>query len=205
MSRDRFITSAICVPLVMIAGGALVIEPWPAFGHFQMEYMIPWLAGLAVVRGIGAPSALLVACLHVTAMVHLDPTPSPPRGRARTALLAGVAVPVLYMPVSALALSGAMLTAYLGLGLRPSGFFHLLELADVGYGLCVAALLGVVASAWSFAADRVFSTSKRGLGFKLFMTWLVLVGVLIALRTAGAAFDEPTVQPAFLPLNEPPR
>jgi hypothetical protein len=191
-----------------MAGAATAIEPWPAMSHFQMEHMIPWLAGLAVVRGVGAPSALLVACLHVTALVHGNPSPSPSPSpalsRTRTALFAALSVPILYVPVTAVAMGGAMLTVYLGLGLRPSGFFHLLELADVGHGLQVAALLGVIASAWSFAARRLFSTSMRGLGSKLFVTWLLLFGVSIVLRTASAVVESPTARPAFPPLVEPP-
>ena len=205
-SWDVLIASGVSALLVIVAGLALVLYPWDTFRRFDAEYLIPGVVGLAVLRGWGASGAALVTCLHVTAILHgrsrhasfLDGPPMSARRRATSALLAAGAVPILYLPVSALAMGSAMMTAYLGFGLRPAAFFHLLEVADVGYGLFTAVLMGAVPAVWTLAGRKFFSARERGLGFKLFVTWVFVVGLSMVVRIGTTVVEprEPDVSPS---------
>ncbi len=208
--RSVWIASGVSALLIIVAGVALVLELWISFRRFDVAYLIPWAAGMAVLRDGGASGAALVTCLHVTAILHdrlRNASPSgaalvPGRERVTIALLAGSAVPILYVPVSALALGSAMMTAYLGLGLRPAMFFHLVEAGDVGYGLVAAIIMGAVPALWSIAGSKLLSSRRRGIGFKLFVTWIFVVGLSIVARIGSAVVDPR--EDSSRPIGPPP-
>jgi hypothetical protein len=185
--------SGASVILVVVAGTGMVAQPWFAARHFHVEYIIPWVVGLAVTRAWGAWGAAVVVCFHVTALHHSGfftrKTPNTQGGtdelrvtwsRGRLATVAACSVPILYFPVGLLALATAMVITRAAFGLHAGDYFHLLNLGDVGFGICTAVVLGVVPALWTFTCEKLFSWVRRGLGFKLFITWLCMLCLSVA-------------------------
>lgn len=182
------IASAVSVVLIVIAGLAMVVEPWSALARFDSEHLIPCLVGLQVTRVWGAWSASVVACLHLTALQHHGVRS---RSRLRTAIVAAGSVPVLYVPVSLLALASAMILVRVWLGLSPGTFFRMLNAGDFGRGIATAIALSVVPFAWTFICEKLFSKSRRGLGAKLFITWLCMLGLSFGFSSMERVFSPP--------------
>jgi hypothetical protein len=204
----------VSLALIAIAGMAMVVRPWFVFSRFHAEYLIAWSVGFEITREWGAWGAALVACFHVTAFhhakgvmplvpdVHAGPDTRSRWPRMRSAAIAACSVPTLYLPVALLALGSAMLTARVALGLAPGAFFYLLKAEDVGFGFIASIVLGVVPFAWTFAGAKLFSSERRGLGFKLFATWLCMLGTSAVFSVVLWAV-QPAEQPSELLFSAP--
>lgn len=176
--RPVVIASVTSAVLVLVAATAMLGQAWYGFRRFGSGDLAARAVGLEIVRAWGAWGAAVAASLHVTAMHHGGLAIA--RRRVRFAVLAAVAVPMLYGPVCALALAAAMAEARAVLGLRPASFFAMLEADDLLHGLLAATALGCVPAAWSLLGARSSRSQARGLASKLFATWLVMLGVSFA-------------------------
>ncbi len=189
VSRPVVVTAIVSVILVVIAGVAMVCQAWFGLRRFGGFEYIPRMVWLEIARAWGAGGAALAASFQVTALQHADSRLL--RNRYRFAMLAAVAVPVLYTPVCALALGSSMIVAKAFLGLPPRSFFEVLEKGDVLHGAFLAVVFGCVPAVWSLFGTRLTRSRHRRLAFKLFVTWLAmlgvsfLVGVTIGLGDAG--------------------
>jgi hypothetical protein len=182
LRRPVVVASLVCVVLVVLAGVAMVAEPWFVLRRFGGEEYIPAVVSLEIARFWGAWGAAVVVSLHVTAVLHGEfaAVPSHPAGgpaRYRFALLAAAAVPALFAPVCMLALGSSMFVAKVCLGIRPSTFFEIVELRDVLRGALLSLLFGLVPAAWSRLGARFARSQHRGLAFKLLMTWVAMLGI----------------------------
>jgi ABC-type transporter Mla maintaining outer membrane lipid asymmetry permease subunit MlaE len=188
------LASIVSVALVVVAGVALVIRPRFALSYFRSEHLIPFIVGLEVTRAWAPWGAAIVICLHLTALQHRGVRGDEERtrwSRIQRAAIAGGLVPLAYLPVAALALASAMILTRLWLGLSPGAFFELMSADDIGVGVVSAVVLGVLPFGWALLSERLFASSSTGLGRKLFVTWLFIVGVSLAVRVAQLLFSPP--------------
>ncbi len=165
------------------AGVVMALETASALAHFSAEAFLPSILALRVTREWGAWGAAVVVCVHVTAAQHdrqsrpADPKSRPSRSRLGRAADAAILVPILYLPTCILALASAFLVLRLALRLPVSAFMGLLTPDDAGCGAVAALTLGLVPFVWTFASDKLFARSARGLGFKLAMTWVSMLSL----------------------------
>lgn len=172
--RGLFIASTVSLILLAIAGVMLVADAWFVARRYSAANLIPWSIGFQVIRERGASAAALVTSLHITAILHRRaPTAHlTSLRRFRTAILAGFSVPIAYVPVCAVILGTAMLSARVSMGLAPREFVHLLDARDWKYGFMSAIALGLIPALWSVIGGSVLP-KRRGLAFKLLITWFV--------------------------------
>jgi ABC-type transporter Mla maintaining outer membrane lipid asymmetry permease subunit MlaE len=180
--RSVFVAAAVAVALVLVAGAAMVVQAGFALRRFGGQDYVPRVVSLQVARTWGAWAATIATCLVVTAVLHetilraKDDREPPP---AHLALLSAVAVPLLYVPVSLLALGGAFVTArvHLDVAVAPRDFVEAIEAGDVLNGSLYALALAALPALWARFGSKVLRLTSRGLGFRLLMTWLVLLGL----------------------------
>lgn len=187
------LTAAVTSLLIVVAGVTIIVHPWVVFQRFHAEALIPQVATLAILRDWGPWGAAVTASFFVTAIEHnRGRLVVPPASDERTAKspieailhsragfvgMIFAATPLLYAPVSALALASSMVTANLCLGQRPGTFFELVDAGDFLHGVLLALLFGCVPAGWSLFGTPLTRTLHRGIAFKLWMTWFVMLGV----------------------------
>jgi hypothetical protein len=166
-----------CLLLPVVTGAARGLNTWYGFRRFAVD-LAPAVTTLAIVRGgEGAGAVALVACLLVTALVHA----SSDRSRAartkwtRIAGLAAAGTTLLTFPATIVALSSALLTLRLVAG-STAGWLRWIDKGDLATCGLVALLAGVVPLTWTPIARATLSSARRGLAYKMLVTWVVLVG-----------------------------
>jgi hypothetical protein len=183
LARSIVVASVSSAFLVVLGAVAMVGQAWFGLHAFGGEAYIPRVIALEVPRAWAAWGAAVVACFFVTALQHADAELA--RNRWRFALLAALATPALYAPVGALALGvSATLTRAL-VGSPPRALFGAIETIDVLAGALNAVILSCVPAGWSFFAAPLTRTPARGLGSKLFFTWLLVVAIAFADHVAA--------------------
>lgn len=166
-TRERRMTWGVSLALAVLAGVASVAQPWSGLARFDSTHLVPLVAGLSLVRMVGAHAASVVACLHVTTWLRAG------MARSRGLVARAAVFPLLAaVPVTLVAIASASVVTLLLGGLGPRAFVERLLLADPVHGLVRAAVLGVVPAAWVLVAPRILAR-VRGTGAALATTWLV--------------------------------
>jgi hypothetical protein len=153
---------------------------------------MPGLVGIEVLRVSGAGAALLVACFHVTALLH-----DTGAATRRVAVRAAIAVPLLYVPSCAIVLGSALLLLRF-LGTDLGTFRELVTWGDLGRGVIGAVGIAPLAAGWTFLGARLFRTARWGLSTKLFATWIVVsIGSMILASLLTAVTGASDAPPGF--------
>lgn len=190
--RSLGIAALAIVLLATITGVAIGVQTWLVFRRFSVE-LAPSVAALEIVRGgLGAGIVALVACLFVTSLVHArtDHRRVPRLRWTQLALLSAAAVALLQLPTTALALGASLSTMRL-LGTSLTSWRRMLEWNDVNVGALVGLAIAVVPLAWTPLADAWMTSPRRGLAFKLFVTWLVLVAPTVCVKLVSTPRQGP--------------
>jgi hypothetical protein len=172
----RAIRAAVVASLTYVVLASIIILFTTRYGfrHFGTESLAARAVGLHLVAW-AASGATLVSAMHVTALQHVGWERV---RRGRLAVGAACAVPILYLPISALAFASAIVAARIaGLDVASAEFITILEAGDLLRGMILSALLGIVVACWSLWGTKLTRSSSWGLAAKLVGTWLAMGAV----------------------------